>query len=227
MRSTVLLLVLLPVVAQAQTFRDSVITANASRTSRIVADRATLYLVVEGSAETAPDAVTRVETKLRAVTDALKGLGSRVEADRPIGYTVGPAVQQGGFPQVQTPPTNVARSLIRVQLSRADQVSHVVAAALAAGAASTSSLTFESSVADSVRRVRIAETLAAAREDAEAMARALGGRLGALVDVSTASNPQFQQPMFLNFDNRFGSQQASTPDVAVTTSVTVRYRLLR
>ena len=106
-----------------QTGRDSVITVSAARTSRVTADRASLYVIVEGTAETATDAVARVETKLGGVSDALK-------------------------------------------------------------------------------------------------------KLGALVDVSTSGSPSFQQPSYLSFDTRFAAQAAS-PEVVITTQVTVRYRLLR
>lgn len=227
MRWMILLLAVMPLMAEAQATRDSVIAVTASRTTRIVADRATMYLVIEGSAETAPDAVTRVETKVKAVSDAIKSLGSRVEADRPISYAVGPTPPPSGYPQMGTPSTNLARALIRVHTNRPDQVAHVIGVALAAGAANTSSLTFESSVTDSVRRARITDVLASARADAEALAQSLGGRLGALVDASTSgANFGFQGQSTLNFDNRFG-QQAATPDITVNTSVTVRYRLIR
>lgn len=219
------LLALVPLSLEAQVARDSVITVSASRTTRLAADRASLYVVVEGTAETAPDAVARVETKLKPVMDALKGFGARADVDRPVAYTVGATPAPNGYPGVAAPATNLARSVIRVQLGRPDQIAHVIAAALAAGASTTSSLSFESSVADSARRVRIAEVLGVARVDAETMAQALGGRLGALVDASTTGQLGFQQPTTLNFDNRFG-QQAIAPEVIVTTTVTVRYRLL-
>jgi len=226
MRLRLLVLVLLPLPLQAQAVRDSIVTVTASRISRIAPDRASLYVVVEGTAETAVDAVARVETKLKGVSEALKGFGSRVEADRPIAYTVGATQAPNGYPGAATPASNLARTVIRVQLARPDQIAHVVAAALGAGAVSTSSLTFESTVADSVRRTRIADALAAARMDAEAIALSLGGRLGPLVDVSTTGGFSFQQPSMLNFDNRFG-QQAAAPEVTINTSVTVRYRLIR
>jgi uncharacterized protein YggE len=227
MRLRLLLLTLVPFSLQAQAVRDSVLTVSASRPSRVVADRASLYIVVEGTAETAPDAVARVETKLKAVSDAIKGFGTRAEADRPIAYTVGPTPAPNGYPGVATSSTNVARSLIRVQMNRPDQIAQLVAAALAAGASNTSTLTFESSAADSARRARITEVLAIARADAEAMAQALGGHLGALVDASTSGNQGFQQQATINFDSRLFGAQMPAPEVSITTTVTMRYRLVR
>jgi uncharacterized protein YggE len=168
-----------------------------------------------------------VDTKLKAVSEALKALGSRVTLDPPVAYGVGPSPTPNGYPGVASPATNLARSVIRVQLSRPEQIANVVAAAISAGAATSSSLAFESSVADSVRRTRIGDALNVARLEAEAIATALGAKLGVLVGV-TASGAQFgfQGPSFLSFDNRFG-QQAAAPEVTITTTVTVQYRLVR
>ena len=212
--------------AQITASRDSVISIATSRTSRVVPDRASMYVVVEGTAETAVDAVARVETKYAKVIEALKGFGPRVEMDKPMAYTVGPVVNQNGYPGAATPASNLARSVIRVQITRPEQTAQVIAAVLTAGASSTSSIAFESTMADSIRRARFADALAGARADAEAIATALGGKLGALVDVITGGNNGFQQNISLNFDNRFGSQSPA-PEVAVVVTVTARYRLIR
>ncbi len=225
MRLRLGLLVVFPLSLHAQVSRDSTITVSTNRTTRVVADRASFYVVVEGVAETALDAVSRVDTKLKAVVDALRNSGTRVEVDTPINYTVGATQSQNGYPAPQSPATNTARSVIRVQLTRVDQLAKVIATAIAAGAASTSTVAFETSNADSIRRVRLAEAIASARVDAEAMAQALGGHIGALVDASTSAGPSFQQPPTLNFDGRFG-QQSPVPDAAIVTSVVVRYRLV-
>jgi uncharacterized protein YggE len=223
-----LLLAAVPVTLNAQVVRDSIITVTASRTARIAADRASLYVTLEGTAETATDAIARVDTKIKGVTDALKALGARVVFEPPIAYSVGPTPAPNGFPGVATPASNLARTVIRVNVSGSEHLAHIIAAVLGAGAVSTSSVTFEATAADSVRRTRMAEALAVARLDAAAIAASLGGQLGALVDVSTTGNllTGFQQPTVLNFDNRFG-QQSMAPEVAITTNVTVRYRLVR
>ncbi len=215
-------------VAQVQVARDSVITASATHVTRVTPDKVSFYLVVEGTAETAADAVVRADTKLKAVLDALKGFGSRLKVDQPVAYGVGPTPNPSGYPGAANPATNLARSVIHVQLDRPEQTAQVVAAAIGAGAASSSSLSFEASAADSVRRTRITEVLGVARRDAEAIAESLGGRLGGLVSVTTGGGPVvgFQMSSMLNFDTRFG-QQAQAPDVAVTTMVTVQYRIVR
>lgn len=227
LRALLIVLAVLPLHLSAQTSRDSIISVSATRSSRVISDRASFYLIIEGTAELPSDAITRVDTKLKAVTTALKALGPRVTLDPPIAYAVGPSPAPNGYPGNANPPTNVARSVIRVQLNRVDQVAQVVATAISAGASNSSSLAFESSVVDSVRRVRITEAIDVARADAEAIAHSLGGRLGALVSVNTSGGPiGFSPPPALVFDNRFVGQSAA-PEITVNGSATVQYRVVR
>ena len=227
MNRRLLVAAFIPLSLQAQVRTDSTIVASATRTAHVAPDRGAMFVIVEGTAETAADANTRVETKLRAVNDALKSLNPKIDMERPVSYGVSLAQNPNGYPMPVNPGSFVSRSVMRIQISRLDQISAVVAAALAAGATSTSSLSFESSVADSVRRDRIAEAVGVARKDAQALATALGGHLGALVDVTTNSpNIGFQGQNALIFDNRFGQMQTPPPDVVITATVTMRYRIV-
>lgn len=228
MRAPLLVAFLIPVVLPAQAVRDSTISVTATRATRIAPDRATMYIVVEASAETPGDAVARVETKLKVVTDAVKALNPRPDLDRPMIISTGPTPPPNVYPSPSGPPSNLSRAVIRVQMSRIDQIAQVGAAALTAGAAGVSAITFESSVADSVRRARMAEALGVAKADATALATALEGRLGGLVDVSSTSpNINFPGgPTQLNFDGRF-YQPPQVPEMNIMATVTVRYRLLR
>jgi len=207
--------------------RDSIIAVSSTQTTRIAPDRASFYLLVEGTAETAADALARVNAKLKTVTEALKTFGSRVSLNTPMDYGVGP-VPASGYPTPSSMATNVARSIMRVQLNRPEQLAQVIAAALGAGASGSSSLMFESTVADSVRRARIGDVLNSSRLDAEAIASSLGARLGALVSVSFSAPFGFQGSSMLSFDNRYPPQPPSQPpEIVVTTNVNVSYRIVR
>ena len=71
------------------------------------------------------------------------------------------------------------------------------------------------------------DALAQARADAGALAAALGGKLGELVDVSSNAGPVgFQAPTMLSFDARF-SQPPQAPEVSINATVTVRFKLVR
>lgn len=231
MRRILLLLLLavtlIPAELSAQMMRDSVISVSAMRTTRLAPDRVSFYLIVEGTAETAADAVTRAESKLKAVTDAVRSLPQRPLFDAPVAYGVTPSPMQQNFQGMTAPSTHLARTLVRVQLTRPEALASVVAAALAAGAAGSTGVSFESSAADSVRRARVAEVINVARQDAEVAAAALGARLGALVSVSVSGGPVgYSSSSIVNFDNRF-TPQAQAPEITVHTSVSAQYRLVR
>jgi uncharacterized protein YggE len=103
----------------------------------------------------------------------------------------------------------------------------MAATAIAAGAGSSAAPMFEASAADSARRARFTEALAAAKQDAEALATALGGRLGALIEVSTTSAPGPGTSPYINFMNRFEmGGPTQSPDVQISATVTARYRFI-
>ena len=228
MRSMVLFFLLAPVATVGQGFRsDTAVTVNATRVSRIMADRFSAYVAVEGTAETPVDAMTRLQTKLKTVSDAIQSLTPRIVADPPVSYGVMIASGPTGYPGAPAGTSYIARAVIRVQGARLEQLMQLQSAALVAGATTTSGVMFESSVADSVRRSRIPEAVAAARADAEALAAAQGFRLGSIIDMNTSAFSQQNQTAFISFDSRYTGQQSPPPEITINTSVTVRFRLIR
>lgn len=225
MAALVLAAILLPAPMFAQSARDSIISIAVNRNVRLPGDRVTFYVTVEGTAETPADAVARADTKTRSVLEALKRVGNQLEVGAPIPYGVSPVVSTS-YPSPATAGSYVARVAVRLRLSKPEELSTISASALAAGAGQASATQFELSTVEQVRRQQIAEAMKAAALDAEATAAALGGRLGALIDLNVGSFNQFPQAMPLTFDNRF-SQGTLVPDVNVSLNVTVRYRLQR
>lgn len=223
-----LLLMSVPLSLVAQAPRDSVLSATVSRTVRLTPDRSTFFLSVEGTAETAKDAVTRAEARITTVREALQRVGPGVEVGPPVAMTVGAAQGMRGFlPAGSSPPSFVARIALRVNVTRLAVHATALAAALDAGAAQSASPTFDATSADSVRLSVAAAALSAARREVEATAAGLGGRVGHLVDASTnGSFPSVSSPDYFNFDVGF-AQQWRLPEVAVTVTATVRYRLIK
>jgi uncharacterized protein YggE len=219
-----LLAALVPLSLQAQA-TDSVISVNGSRTTQLVPDRASMFVLIEGTAETATDANARLETKLRALQEALRAFASRVESDPPISYGANVA-NNPNYPVPPTP-TYASRSVMRVRINRIDQMHTIIAALVTAGAHSVTSIAFESSVVDSVRRARVPEVIAVARAEAELLAAGLGGRIGKLISANLSGNasyPTYNNPM-VSFDNRYSGNQLTVPALAITTTVTLSYRL--
>jgi len=204
------------------------IVATATRTTRIAPDRVTLYLIVEGSGESPAGASQRASQKLDAVTAAVQKFASGRDAMNTIPYGVSPAPNLPGYPGSSSQTGFIARYAVRIQPSRVDQIAALATAAIAAGASSTAPPVFEATSSDSVRRLRYAEALTQARRDAESIATALGGHLGAVIEVSsTAGFNQGENPGFMAFMNpyEFGGPMQS-PDVMVNATVTVRYRFV-
>ena len=103
---------------------------------------------------------------------------------------VGPAREQPREgPQTPRVIGYVANNTVRVELRQLDQVGVVIDAALAAGANMVNTIQFFASNVDAARRTALAEAVGRARADAEALARAAGGSLGALLELNTQSPP--------------------------------------
>ena len=84
-----------------------------------------------------------------------------------------------------------ATNAIRIETHRLDQVGIVIDAALAAGATSASDVGFSADDLDEARHRALGQAVAAARGDAEALARAGGGTLGELLLLSTERAPDY------------------------------------
>lgn len=164
------------------------IITNGVGEARVVPDRATIFIGVQSRAATAAAASAENARRQRAILDTLRALGLESSQLGTINYNVTPEMQYSpsSAPKVTG---YVVTNTVRAELRRIEDVGRVVDAALAKGANEISSLQFTSSKADSVRRAALSEAVTNARADAEALARAAGGSLGPLLEVSTTSMP--------------------------------------
>jgi len=221
----------IPVSAQAPTVTldDGVprVVASATKSARIAPDRVTFFAIVEGGAESAPEAAQRAERKLQAINEAVKQLGGRAEVLSTTPYGVMPAPNLNGYPGQSTTNPFVARYIMRIQSTRVDQLMGASSALISAGASSISPPQFEATASDSVRRAKFSDAIAQARADAEVLASGMGMRLGALIEVSGTGPVPFQgiNSQFINLGRGFDMGPSQPPEVVVTATVTVRYRL--
>lgn len=158
---------------------------------RVVPDRATISIGVQTRALTAVDASAVNARKQKAVIDAIRGKGIAAEQISTTGYNVQPEMkyEKPGAPPVVS--GYMVWNVVSVQLQRTDLVGAVIDAALAAGATGINSLAFSISNPDSARRAAIAIAVGRAKGDGEAAARAAGGELGVLVELTTG---EFDMP---------------------------------
>lgn len=222
--------------ARAQVFispTDSgrtVVSATGQARQALAPDRASLMIMIDAQAMSADESATRLASIERAVADTLRRLNLPSGSVQTFNSGVVPYRQQGMPSSMMGGPTFSGRSVIRVDLTRVDQITAVTSAALAKGAAYITPPTFTSSGADSVRRLLLPRALESARRDAEAIATAAGGHLGRMLDVTAPQLPQGSfgeqnQQVYFNA-MYFDSGPRPAPNAAVTTTVTARWILI-
>ncbi len=117
--------------------------------------------------------------------------------------------------ETNKPPTitgYVVTNTVIVEVRKVSQVGAVLDAALGHGANLISGLSFYSSNTEAARRSAIAAAVASAHGDAEAAARAAGGTLGNLVEISLGSySPPMPRPMMMRGAVAADAMQAETP----------------
>lgn len=176
-------------VAAAQAVRpDSMraeIVTSATGEAQFVPDRAAVYVGVETRAATAAAAARDNAQRQRAIIDAVVATGVSREQISTENYSVAPNTRYDQATQRSSVVGYIVSNVVRVEVRRIDQVGTVLDAALAKGANQINSLDFFASNSDSARHAAIAQGVARARADAETLARAGGGSLGALVELST------------------------------------------
>ena len=175
---------------------------------KVSPDRATIQISVQTRAATAAQAGTQNATRVQSVLAALRNLGLTNDQLSTVNYNVHPDYRhtQGKEPEIIG--YNVTNTIV-ADIRRLSQVGPVIDAALAAGANMMTSLQFYASNTEAARRTAIAGAITKARADAEAAARAAGGSLGSLIELSIGSHSaQPPRPMILM---RVESAQADTP----------------
>ena len=168
----------------------SVVSTTATGEARVTPDRATVFVGVQTKGLTAAAAGAENARRQRAILDTLRALGISGDRVSTMNYNVTPDMQYS--PNGQTPPKITGYTVtntVRAEVQRLDDVGRIIDASLAKGANEISSLQFFSSKADSARRAALATAVGNARTDAEALARAAGGSLGQLLELSTNEFP--------------------------------------
>ena len=193
----------LPVAAFGQTVVPGTVLASPPRIvvtgtgeARVTPDRATILIGVQSRATTAAAAASDNARRQRAVTDTLRAIGVQSDQISTMNYNVSPEMQYPPNGQPKLTGYTVTNT-VRVDVRKLDDIGRFIDASLAKGANNIAGLQFFSSKADSVRRAALATAITNARADAEAMARAAGGSLGQLLELSTeaAPRPIFEAPM--------------------------------
>jgi uncharacterized protein YggE len=187
---------MIPAPAAAQIPVASSIATSGTGEAKVTPDRAAVMVNVQTRAATAAAAASENARRTAAVLDALTKLGLPKAQLTTEGYTVYPETRYDQTGQAPRVTGYVVTNTVRAETHRPEQAGAIVDAALGAGANMINGLSFYASSIDEPRRQAIAEAVASARADAEAMARAAGGSLGTLIELSTQGPTVPPRPMY-------------------------------
>ena len=195
-------------------------------------DRATIDVAVETRASTASAAAAQNARRLRVVLDTLRGRGVATGDIATLGYSVNPDYE----PQPRGEPVRrgyVATNVVRIETKSLDQVGAILDATLAAGANRVNEVRFSSSRQLIMRDSATALAITNARQTAERMARAAGGQLGRLMELSTEVGPYAMRENMMRSRLAYAggavmtNQTSIAPDeLMVGASIVARWQLL-
>lgn len=158
------------------------IVATGDGEAQVAPDRAYLDVAVETSAATAVEAAAENARLMATVREAIRRAGVPDAAVSGGGYYVAANTTYDGGRQRQE--GYRAANSLRVEMERFERMGAVVDAALAAGANRIADVRYTVRDPGPARRQAIEAAVARARTDAEAMARAAGGTLGPLLEIT-------------------------------------------
>lgn len=168
--------------------RDSVpplITVSAQGEIQATPDRASILLSVQTRNSSATTAAQENASKQSSVVAALRSLGLTNSQISTEDYSITPEMRtDDGVRQPVVLSYRVSNSL-RVQISDLSAVGKIIDSALSHGANQVTSVNFLESNAEDLYKQALAMAVANARAQAEVMAKAAGGHLGALVELNS------------------------------------------
>jgi uncharacterized protein YggE len=202
-------------------------TIEVSGTGEVIVDpdHATLSLAVETPGATSAAAGADNARLTAAVTGALLEAGATRSDVVTANYTLEPQWQY----VANTPPKRTgyqARNTLRVSVAPLSVLGKWIDAALGAGATRVENIEFDSSAAASARRQALSKAVADAKEEAETLARAAGGKLGPLQNLSTveAGGPRPMERFAVTASLQAGQETHLEPSpLHITATVTGRW----
>ena len=157
-------------------------------------DRATVTLSVDSEGPSSAAAAANNARVTTAVTNALLATGAARSDLLTANYMVQPHWQYSN----NQPPSRVgyeAHNTLRISVTQLPMLGKWIDVALGAGATRIESVEFDSSAVASARREALSKAVAHAQEDAETLAKAAGGKLGPLQDLTSAQQPTPFRPV--------------------------------
>jgi uncharacterized protein YggE len=176
--------------AQEPVVQPHTVTVSATASVQRAPDQATLDLAVETFAATAEQASRANAQKMDALVKALERLGLKGDRIRTIGYNVYPEYEHRPESPRQPGEERVvgyrATNMVQVTIDDVSRVGTIIDAAIKAGANRVTGLSFQLRNPEAARQEALRLAVGKARADAEAIAGAVGQRVGPALAVTTA-----------------------------------------
>lgn len=185
----------------------------------VTPDRARITLGVETDAKTAQEAAQANAALQTRIIEAVRKAGIPAASIRTSGYNVAP--RQEYIPETRTWRVDgyQVSNLVVIVVEPVSKAGEVIDAALTAGANRVAGLAFEVKDASAAREQAMTQAVERARREADIVAKAAGGAVAGLLELSVNSFENAPRPMMEMAMMR--SDAAQTPISEGTQSVTV------
>jgi uncharacterized protein YggE len=197
------------------------IVVTGSGSAEMQPDRVTIEFSVINRARSAAEASTANAQRTRPILDALRSLGIPDSAVTSAGFAVQPPYDYRRGTRKEN--ESMATHRLRVRIAEIRNAGAIVETVLDKGADRIEVVSFSVSNPDSGREAAIRQAVEQARGDAEVMARAAGGKLGPLVEVTTqgtAAPPRILEGRYAMLSASSTTLPSITPG-PITVTVTV------
>ncbi|HWR01479.1 MAG TPA: SIMPL domain-containing protein [Chlorobaculum sp.] len=205
---------------------DQGISVTASGSVKVRPDMAVFRAVVQSSDKDARKAAAKTAETWTALQQALRAAGIPVDDSPSAGYTVYPEWVWDKPSGRNVLKGYIARHVVRVTVRDLRLTGAAVDAAVQAGVGNVEDIQFSSSRQEALRREALDLAVRKARMDAEVMANAAGGKLGALMDLTAdqQSFPRSSQDLMMLKAAPMAAPATEIAPAEEEISVTVRSR---
>jgi uncharacterized protein len=181
-----------PVASGAPSAKEPELTTSGRGETRLAPDYAYVTIGVTNPAQNAVDAAAENARRFESIMALLHSFGLN---DRQLLTSRYNLTQSFEYPKNGQPKPSgfVARSTIRAEVHRLEDLGKIIDATIASGATEVSGVQFLASNTDEARRTAMTEAVRQARADADAMARAAGGSLGRVIALNSGG---ISQPVY-------------------------------
>lgn len=189
---------------------DPQVVVSASGKVSIKPDMAEFGVVIKSDAKTADKAAAETAIRYRAVQSALRKAGIPLEDAPTSAYTVSPRWEWNPSLERNILKGYTALHTLKVKVRTLATTGYAIDAVVQAGADEVQSITFSSGSYEELRQKALGDAVGNARRDAIIMAKAAGGTLGELIEVSVSQPVYSGRPVFEAMALRAAPAQAPT-----------------